>query len=65
MAAFSAPRDLNELVTCRLSSLSRTVPPLASDNQSDDTTGVRRTSAAVRPRAAWMSDRVTGTIAGF
>ena len=49
MAAFSAPRDLNELVTCRLSSLSRTVPPLASDNQAD---GHDRRAPQVRGDAA-------------
>src|SRR5258707_11761144 len=55
----SAPRSLNELVTCRFSYLTKTEAPVSAESRGAGSIGVRSTCPAITPRAAWISARVT------
>src|SRR3954451_17335197 len=56
---FTAPRSLNELVTCRFSYLTHTCAPVSAESFGAGSIGVRKTCAPMVRRAASMSARVT------
>src|SRR5262245_10693639 len=55
----SAPRSLNELVTCRFSYLTNTSAPVNADSRGAGSIGVRSTWPAMVRRASWISASVT------
>ncbi len=55
----SAPRSLNELVTCRFSYLTKTSAPVSADRRGAGSIGVRNTCPAITRRASWISAIVT------
>src|SRR6266850_1866117 len=57
----SAPRSLNELVTCMFSYLTRTEAPVSAESFGAGNIGVRTTWPAMARRAASMSANVTLT----
>src|SRR3954452_23066602 len=55
----TAPRSLNELVTCRFSYLTHTCAPVSAESLGAGSIGVRKTCAPMVRRAASMSASVT------
>src|SRR5262245_51912016 len=55
----SAPRSLNELVTCRFSYLTKTSAPVSAESFGAGNMGVRRTTLSMTRRAASISAIVT------